>query len=89
MDALEQERARQRTVNAYHRVFTTADGKEVLEDLRRYFKTDQPSFIFGQSYVDAAVRDGQRQVIIRINDQLRKTIMADGDVEKPQAKIKK
>jgi hypothetical protein len=89
-DILEEERKRQRIVNAYHRVFSTSDGQEVLDDIKRYFKTDRPNFILGStSHTDAAIRDGQRQVVIRITDQLAKPVMGDADIEKPQTKVKK
>lgn len=86
------ERARngQRIVNSYHRTFNTPEGKAVIEDLKRFFNTDGPVFnSLKMDTHDAAVRDGQRQVIIRINEQLSKSVDADGNTDKPKTTIKK
>lgn len=86
---IDRQRHRQRVTNAYHRVFATEEGKAVLADLKHFFQTDAAVFIIGQTPYDAAIRDGQRQVIIRINEQLAKEVDADGDISKPINKIKK
>lgn len=84
---LEIERERQRVTNAYHRVFQSEDGQLVLNDIKRYFRTNAPIFIFKQSALDAAIRDGQRQVVLRIEDQLSRVVTGDGNMESPKTKV--
>lgn len=89
--ALNRERERQRTINAYHRVFLGEEGKTVLEDLKRAFGTDSQAFLPGQDFnpIPAAIRDGQRGVILHIEAMLRRVPAADGDIEEPKRRVKR
>ena len=89
--ALNRERERQRTINAYHRVFLGEEGKVVLEDLKRAFGTDAQAFSPAQDFnpIPAAIRDGQRGVILHIEAMLRRQPAADGDIEEPKRKVLK
>lgn len=93
MDAIEKAKHAQRVINAYRRLFKTAAGKIVLEDLKAKFGTALPAFIpradGGFDPIWAAVRDGQRQVLIHIDHQRSLPAQGDGNVEKPQAKVLK
>jgi hypothetical protein len=86
--SLERERDRQRTINAYHRVFLGKEGETVLADLRKSFGTDFQAFLPG-SYdpIAAALRDGQRGVVLHIEAMLRRQPAADGDLEEPKRKV--
>jgi hypothetical protein len=88
---LNRERERQRTVNAYHRVFEGADGKTVMEDIRRSFSTDSQAFLPGHDFnpIVAAIRDGQRGVLLHIQSMLCRTVVADSNIEVPKAKVKR
>lgn len=90
-DPLARERATQRKVNAYHRLFKTKAGKLILDDLKQAFGSDRPAFIpmaaGGYDPLWAAVRDGQRQVILHIETQLSIPFQGDGNIEKPQVKV--
>ena len=89
--ALRRERERQKTTNAYHRVFGSKEGAAVIADLKQQFATESQVFLPGYDYnpVVAALRDGQRGVIIHIEMMLRRPIIADGDIEEPKRKVKK
>lgn len=91
MDDLEKARKAQRIVNAYRQIFKSPEGKLVLEDLKRQFGTEMPTFIpkqdGGFDPLWAAVRDGQRQVVIHIEYQMSLPAAGDGNVEKPQTKV--
>lgn len=90
-EEIEAARQRQRLVNAYHRAFASDDGKAVLSDLRAIFGVDAPVFIRGASGFDpvhAAVRDGQRQVILHIASILAEEAQGDSDVSKPTVEVK-
>jgi hypothetical protein len=89
--ALDRERERQRTINAYHRVFLGEEGKVVLEDLKRSFGTDGQAFLPGHDFnpIPAAIRDGQRGVVLHIKAMLRRQPAADGDLEEPKRKVLK
>ncbi|HWL54286.1 MAG TPA: hypothetical protein VNQ90_17735 [Chthoniobacteraceae bacterium] len=91
MDAIERAKHAQRVVNAYRRVFGSEEGKLVLEDLRGKFGTDKPAFIpkpdGGFDPLWAAVRDGQRQVVIHVEHQMSLPAQGDGNVEEPQTKV--
>lgn len=87
---MENARAAQRLVNAYHRLFGCRDGKLVLADIRKSFGAHLPAFIplergRGLEYdpLHAAIRDGQRQVILHIEHKLNLSAKGDSDVEKP------
>ena len=89
--ALERERQRQRTINAYHRVFLGQEGQAVLEDLKRSFGTDSQAFLPGQDFnpIPAAIRDGQRGVVLHIEAMLRRQPAADDNLEQPKNKVLK
>jgi hypothetical protein len=89
--ALRRERERQKITNAYHRVFASKDGAAVISDLKAQFATESQVFLPGYDYnpVVAALRDGQRGVIIHIEMMLRRPVLADGDIEEPKRKVKK
>ena len=89
--ALRRERERQKITNAYHRVFASKDGAAVISDLKAQFATESQVFLPGYDYnpVVAALRDGQRGVIIHIEMMLRRPVLADGDIEAPKRKVKK
>ena len=89
--ALKRERERQRLTNAYHRVFSNKDGQMVIADMKAQFATDSQVFLPGYDFnpVVAALRDGQRGVVIHIESILRRPVIADGDIETPKRKVKK
>jgi len=89
--ALRRERERQKTTNAYHRVFGGKEGAAVIADLKTQFATDSQVFLPGYDFnpVVAALRDGQRGVILHIEAILRRPVIADGDIETPKRKVKK
>ena len=89
---LEKARDKAKLQTAYHRTFETDEGRLVLEDIKKAFGTDFPAFrADGQGRFDpiyAAIRDGQRQVILHI-EQILSTTTPDGDgnVEEPSVTI--
>lgn len=87
--ALLRERERQRTINAYHRVFGGGDGELVLTDIRKTFGTDFQAFIGGSDAIAAALRDGQRGVVLHIEAMLRREAKADANIEAPKRKVRK
>lgn len=91
MDPLDKAKHDQRVINAYIQLFKSEDGKIVLKDLKARFGADQPAFIpradGGYDPLWAAVRDGQRQVLIHIEFQTSLPFQGDGNVEKPQANV--
>jgi hypothetical protein len=89
--ALRRERERQKITNAYHRVFGNKEGAAVIADLKTQFATDSQVFLPGYDFnpVVAALRDGQRGVILHIEAILRRPVIADGDIETPKRKVKK
>lgn len=89
--ALRRERERQKITNAYHRLFAGKDGQMVIDDLKHQFATDSQVFLPGYDFnpVVAALRDGQRGVVLHIEAMLRRPILADGDIEAPKRKVKK
>jgi|GEM_PF-1071491 len=88
---IEKAKRAQRVINAYRALFASEDGKLVLEDLREKFGTEMPTFIpkadGGFDPLWAAVRDGQRQVLIHIEYQRSLPAKGDGNVEEPQTKV--
>lgn len=50
----------------YRRVFQSDDGKRVLEDLAHRFNLEAGVFTGNFEPIPAAVKDGQRQVVIHI-----------------------
>ena len=89
--ALRRQRERQKTTNAYHRVFGSKDGQSVIADLKAQFATESQVFLPGYDFnpVVAALRDGQRGVVLHIESILRRPVIADGDIEAPKRKVKK
>jgi len=89
--ALRRERERQKITNAYHRVFSSKEGAAVIADLKTQFATDSQVFLPGYDFnpVVAALRDGQRGVILHIEAILRRPVIADGDIDTPKRKVKK
>lgn len=80
-------RKRQRVINAYARVFAGDYGKIVLSDLIACFGADRPAFLRcegGYDPVHAAIRDGQRSVILHIQAVSAQPVVADGDIEGPK-----
>jgi hypothetical protein len=88
---LERSRAIQRLTNAYHRVFGSEDGKLVVENLKAYFRMNRPAFerTLGRTFdpLAAAVRDGQREVILFIEHKLSQPVVGDADVEQPTTEV--
>jgi hypothetical protein len=88
---------RQNIVNAYHRMFRSEEGNIVLKDLKTAFGFELPAFIpitskpgampnapgVLTSYdpIYAAIRDGQRQVILHINTQLELPVTGDANID--------
>lgn len=89
--ALQRERERQKTINAYHRVFAGKDGATVIADLKAQFGTEHQAFLHGFEYnpIVAALRDGQRGVVLHIESMLKRPVIADGNIEEPKRKVKK
>lgn len=92
IDAEDQQRKLEaaRIVGAYHRIFKKADGKTVLEHLKKTLSTDQPAFIpVGGKYcpINASLRDGQRSVVLLIESML-KTPYEDESNPNPKPKVK-
>ena len=89
---LERQKELQRITNAYHRVFNTEDGKTVLANMKAYFRMTRPAFERGLSHhaydpIAAALRDGQREVILFIEHKLSQPIVADGDIDSPKTTV--
>lgn len=88
---LEREKERQRVVNAYHRVFDSEDGRIVLTNLKNYFRTNRPAYerTITNAYdpIGAALRDGQREVILFIENKLATPASGDADVDKPKTQV--
>lgn len=89
--ALKRERERQKITNAYHRVFDTKEGAAVIADLKTQFGTEFQAFQHGYEFnpIVAALRDGQRGVVLHIEAMLKRPVIADGDIEEPKRKVKK
>jgi hypothetical protein len=88
---LDRSRDIQRLNNAYHRVFGTDEGKTVLQNLRAYFRMDRPAFERSMTHpydpIAAALRDGQREVILFIQHKLSQPVIADGDIDQPTTTV--
>jgi hypothetical protein len=89
---LQRAKERQRTINAYHRTFSSEDGRRVLEDLKSVFGIQFPAFVprQGGEYDThhAAIRDGQRQVILHVESVLAEEMQGDANVDQPQVTVK-
>ena len=89
---LQRSKSMQRITNAYHRTFEGEDGNLVLENLKAYFRMNRPAFertLAGRTFdpLAAAVRDGQREVVLFIEHKLSLPCIADGDVEQPKTEV--
>ena len=88
---LERQKDLQRITNAYHRVFGSEDGKAVLANLKAYFRMNRPAFERSLTHaydpIAAALRDGQREVILFIDHKLSQPVQADGDIETPNTTV--
>ena len=88
---LERSKSLQRINNAYQRCFTNEDGKVVLDNLRAYFRMNRPAFerTLGRPFdpLAAAVRDGQREVLLFIDYKLSLPVVGDADVEQPKTEV--
>ena len=89
---IERAKERQRTINAYHRLFAGEDGQRVLEDLKGNFGFKHPAFLprraGGYDPYHAAIRDGQRQVLLHIESILAAEVIGDANIETPQVTVK-
>lgn len=81
----------QRLTNAYHRVFGTEEGRVVLNNLKAYFRMGRPAFERSLNHpydpIAAALRDGQREVILFIDHKLSLPVIADGDLAQPTTTV--
>jgi hypothetical protein len=88
---LERSKSLQRINNAYHRCFDSEDGRVVLDNLKVYFRMNRPAFerSLNHSYdpVAAALRDGQREVVLWIEHKLSLPVVGDADVEQPTTEV--
>jgi hypothetical protein len=88
---LERAKSLQRVNNAYHRCFASEDGQIVLDNLKAYFRMNRPAFerSLGHAYdpVAAALRDGQREVVLFIEHKLSLPVVGDADVERPTTEV--
>jgi hypothetical protein len=93
---LDKARKAQAVINAYHRVFATPEGALVLGDIRAALGLHMPAFIpqtrgrhCEYDAIHAAIRDGQRQVILHIEAKLTQTPDGDANVEAAKTRVKK
>lgn len=90
---LERERKAQLVVNAFHRVFNSPEGQIVLKHLNETFRTGYTAFLPRErglyDPIHAAIRDGQRSVMIRIDEYLRLKPAGDENISKPKTIVKK
>jgi hypothetical protein len=60
----------------------------VLENLRNYFRMDRPAFERSVNHpfdpIAAAIRDGQREVLLFIDHKLAQPAVGDANSEKPK-----
>jgi hypothetical protein len=91
----EQLRKAQRLVNDYHRTFSTDYGQRVLADLASTFGLNGRVFIpIGKGNhnaydpLAAALCDGARAVVIRINEKLSSPALGDDNTKPPKGVIK-
>jgi hypothetical protein len=94
MSELQRKQELQRRINAFHRLNALPDFKLFLDDLRDAFGMDQPAFlplegkptVFDSHY--AALRDGQRSVLLHIEARLRVKPQGDNEVSDKKKVIK-
>jgi hypothetical protein len=88
---LERSKSLQRINNAYRRCFDSEDGRVVLDNLKAYFRMNRPAFerTLGRTFdpIAAAVRDGQREVLLFIEHKLTLPVVGDADVEQPKTEV--
>lgn len=88
---VERARKMQRVINACHRVFASAEGKLVLAHLNEMFGTKLTAFLpregGGYDPLHAAMRDGQRSVLLRIEEYLKVPVVGDDNVTEPKMKV--
>lgn len=88
---LERQKDLQRITNAYHRTFNSEDGQIVLSNLKAYFRMNRPAFERSLTHaydpIAAALRDGQREVVLFIDHKLSQPVQADGDIEQPKTTV--
>jgi len=70
MNILKRNRRALRLVKAYDQVFSTPDGREVLEDLAHKFWLTATGHIPGDTHT-TAFNEGQRSVVLHILQALR------------------
>lgn len=87
--ALDRKRHAQRIINAYHTVFAGPDGEVVLNDLTAAFGVNLPAFLStttrpGESItydpIYAAIRDGQRSILLHIQAKLDAIMTGDANL---------
>jgi hypothetical protein len=93
---IEKAKKSQRIGNAFRRLFATEDGKLVLDHIRETFGLHMPAFIPQErgrhceyDPIHAAIRDGQRQVLLHIEAILAAPSAGDGNIETPKTRVKK
>lgn len=94
---LEKEKEQQRIINCYHRIFNSEDGKIILADIEKSFSTNLPAFVtlnkgngvFGYDSTHAAIRDGQRSIILHIKAKLAFPVKGDANIEKPKTRVRR
>jgi hypothetical protein len=94
--SLERARQNQSIINSYHRTFRSPDGEIVLEDLKKAFGTNFPAYIptgttpgnIQYDDIYGKIRDGQRSVILHIENRLKDTVRGDADFNLPVKKVK-
>ena len=94
--ALERARQNQTIINSYHRIFKSPDGEIVLEDLKKAFGVNFPAYIptgttpgnIQYDDIYGKIRDGQRSVILHIENRLKDTVRGDADFSLPVKKVK-
>jgi len=86
--ALEKQRRLQREANAFHRTFDSDEGKLVLSLLQTKFKMDKPAFLPPYDTHAAAIRDGQREVILYIQEVLKIPVTGDANITDPVLPVK-
>ena len=93
---LEKAKKAQRIGNAFRRLFATEDGKLALDHIRETFGLHMPAFIPQErgrhceyDPIHAAIRDGQRQVLLHIEAILAAPSVGDANIETPKTRVKK
>lgn len=93
---IEKAKKAQRIGNAFRRMFATEDGKLALEHIRETFGLHMPAFIPQErgrhceyDPIHAAIRDGQRQVLLHIEAILAAPTVGDGNIQTPKTRVKK